>query len=147
MGRVHNTALGEVMGTMKMAKFDPNAKTSNYGGLSVNTTSKFGEYDVSIIPLDALCLDNIGFMKIDVEGSELNVLKGAKETIERCRPIMYIEDDRKELSPMLRKYLWDIDYATKLDYPSLFRKDNFFKNEKSIWKQDVRSLNLICRPL
>jgi len=41
--------------------------------------------------LDSFELDNVGFIKIDVEGAQLMVLKGAEETIKRNKPIMLIE--------------------------------------------------------
>ncbi len=40
-----------------------------------------------IIPKDA----NIGLMKIDVEGAELQVLEGSVETLKRCKPIIVFE--------------------------------------------------------
>ncbi len=36
-------------------------------------------------------VDRIDFIKIDVEGFELEVLRGAKQTIERCKPVIYCE--------------------------------------------------------
>jgi FkbM family methyltransferase len=41
--------------------------------------------------LDSFELDNVGFIKIDVEGAHLLVLKGAEETLKRNRPVMLIE--------------------------------------------------------
>ncbi len=41
----------------------------------------------NIIPLDM----PISFIKIDVEGGEMFVLKGAEKTIKRCRPIIVFE--------------------------------------------------------
>lgn len=41
--------------------------------------------------LDSFKLDNVGFIKIDVEGAQLLVLKGAEETIKRNKPVMLIE--------------------------------------------------------
>lgn len=53
------------------------------------------EYKVSLASLDAegevQALSSIDFMKIDVEGGELDVLKGAARTISRHRPLIYCE--------------------------------------------------------
>ena len=41
--------------------------------------------------LDSYGVENVAFIKIDVEGHELQVLEGATETIARSRPIMLLE--------------------------------------------------------
>ena len=41
--------------------------------------------------LDSINIRKIDWMKIDIEGTEHLVLKGAEETIERCKPKMLIE--------------------------------------------------------
>lgn len=41
--------------------------------------------------LDDLALNNVAVIKIDVEGAESAVLKGAEETIRRCKPHIFIE--------------------------------------------------------
>jgi FkbM family methyltransferase len=46
---------------------------------------------VSIKRLDDLHLDNISLIKIDVEGYELEVFEGGRETIQRNRPVILIE--------------------------------------------------------
>jgi FkbM family methyltransferase len=50
----------------------------------------------NIVPVPCRTIDSYGFedvdaIKIDVEGSELFVIEGAKETIERCRPSVQVE--------------------------------------------------------
>jgi hypothetical protein len=48
------------------------------------------------IRLDDLHLGPIDFIKIDVEGFELPVLKGGEETIKKWRPIICIEQNGSE---------------------------------------------------
>ena len=43
--------------------------------------------------LDDYSFDNVDYLKIDVEGHELSVLKGAVDTIARCKPIIVIEQN------------------------------------------------------
>ena len=46
--------------------------------------------EIDVITVDSLKLDNVSFIKFDVEGSELAAIEGAKNTIEKCRPVMKI---------------------------------------------------------
>ena len=46
---------------------------------------------VQICPLDSFNFSNVDFIKIDVEGQELRVLKGGKTTIMKHRPMIVIE--------------------------------------------------------
>ena len=45
--------------------------------------------------VDQLGLTDLGFMKVDTQGSDLHVLRGARTTIRRCRPILAIEFERE----------------------------------------------------
>jgi FkbM family methyltransferase len=49
---------------------------------------------VTGIPLDKVLgsEDQIDLVKMDVEGADLHVLRGMRKTLERCRPVMVIED-------------------------------------------------------
>lgn len=47
--------------------------------------------DIPLRPLDSYGIDCADLIKIDVEGYELPVVKGAAETIMRCRPTIIIE--------------------------------------------------------
>lgn len=40
---------------------------------------------------EVLAGDNFDFVKIDVEGAELNVLRGLKKLFARCRPLLFVE--------------------------------------------------------
>jgi hypothetical protein len=55
-----------------------------------------GAYQVRHVPvkrLDDFSFDRVGFIKIDVEGHELSVLKGARELLQRDKPNLLIEID------------------------------------------------------
>jgi FkbM family methyltransferase len=45
--------------------------------------------------LDSFELRNVGLMKIDVEGHELAVLRGARDTIRTSRPIVFVEVEHR----------------------------------------------------
>ncbi len=43
------------------------------------------------LSIDEIGLPRVDFMKIDIEGMEMEALEGARQTIERSRPMMLIE--------------------------------------------------------
>jgi FkbM family methyltransferase len=45
------------------------------------------------LTIDSLNLENVGLIKIDTQGCEFHVLKGAAKTIERCRPVIIFEHE------------------------------------------------------
>lgn len=58
-----------------------------------------------MIHIDSLGVERLDFLKLDVEGMELDVLQGARATIERCKPIVMaemIKTDRAALAAFLR---------------------------------------------
>jgi len=59
--------------------------------------------DVPCLPLDDLALSEVTFIKVDVDGSELAVLKGARKTLCRHRPALFIELEARiqPLEPVL----------------------------------------------
>jgi FkbM family methyltransferase len=55
------------------------------------TTDDPQKHQVSLGTVDALCLADISLMKIDTEGTELDILDGARETLKRSRPLVVLE--------------------------------------------------------
>lgn len=55
------------------------------------TAERCTESVVSIRPLDSFGFDDVSFLKVDVEGHELELLTGAQQTIRRNRPVVLIE--------------------------------------------------------
>lgn len=72
---------------------------------------------------DHLGLNEVSFIKIDVEGAELEVVTGMKQCLEECRPIVLCEvlftdpsadlARRKERNDRLARYLHDMRYVIR----------------------------------
>lgn len=88
---------------------------------------------------DMLC----HFLKIDVEGMELQVLKGAENMIRKCQPIIYVENDKPDKSDELIAELESLGYTCYWDTPLLFNEDNFFGDKENIFP-GLASINMLC---
>ena len=69
------------------------SETINIGGCKLLETkdnnNKLNRYN--LITLDSLKLEKVNFIKIDVEGQELNVIKGGTKTILKNKPVIFFE--------------------------------------------------------
>ena len=145
-GKAINSAVGNEAGVATMPKVYYSAK-GNFGGLGLFEKSMYGNIEVEVNTIDSYNFTDVGFIKIDVEGYEYETLVGATETINRCRPIMYIEDDRTAKSARLRAYVESLGYTIEEHKPTLYREQNFFGLKKNVWDRNYASHNLICRPV
>lgn len=66
------------------------------------------DFLVPIRTLDQFALQDVGFVKIDVEGFEFSTLQGAGATLERCRPNLLIEIDTQlqSVADFTRTFEW-----------------------------------------
>ncbi len=83
-----NAVLGSEPGRANLDGFRP----ANIGATSFQASAR-GDYEITT--LDALNLDKVDFIKMDVEGAQLAVLEGARQTLARCRPMLWMELRRK----------------------------------------------------
>jgi FkbM family methyltransferase len=67
----------------------------NFGGIGL-TNDPRGE-EVNVITIDSLNLNDVVFIKIDVEGAEKMAVFGARETIKRCKPVLLVEESDKDV--------------------------------------------------
>ncbi len=107
---LHNKALGNKPG------FVTTVQNNNHSRGCINTIITNNKTDIEQITLDSLNLNNIDFIKIDVEGNELNVIKGTVETIMRNKPIIEFEYNNLEKKLCNAEY-GDIEkYLNNLGY-------------------------------
>lgn len=70
---------------------------------------KFRERIVETKTLDSYGFPNVSFVKIDVEGHEMEVLKGAVETFRKNMPVLLLEIEGQNLAAVCC-LLWDLGY-------------------------------------
>lgn len=136
----HHGAVGEAVGEIVVPPIDYRQE-NNFGSLALGEF-KQGE-KVPIVTIDSLHLPACHFLKADVEGMELSVLRGAKATIEKFKPILYVENDRQEKSAALVQQIRELGYKLYWHRPPLFNPGNFYENRENIFGS-VISANMLC---
>jgi FkbM family methyltransferase len=92
--RLHEVALSDHEGvaTLHVPRRASGSSLHIIGNLgNVYAHDRADEIEVRLATLDSYGFANVGFLKIDVEGSEMEVLAGARETIRINWPTMLIE--------------------------------------------------------
>lgn len=73
--------------------------------------------EVDIVPLDSLeIVGTVSVLKIDVEGMELEVLRGAANLIRRHRPTIYVEAQDDESRTALAAFLGQFGYCNLAEF-------------------------------
>ena len=68
-------------------------------------------YSVLADRIDNLRLEDVRLAKFDVEGMEPQAIDGARETLQRCRPIVFVEANTAEEFDNVSATLADLDYV------------------------------------
>ncbi len=143
---LRNSALTAEYCRLDCARMDAE-RVCNLGGCEVSLHQR-GELTVPVPgePVDGLFQDSsISLIKADVEGMELDVLKGAEQLIMRCRPLLYVEDDRHENRSALYSWLHAHGYRIYRHTPPLYSPDNWRNYRVNVFGRTV-SINLLCVP-
>jgi FkbM family methyltransferase len=134
-------ALGRAAGRTTVPALDYRG-ANNFGGIPLGAAP--GE-DVAVVALDQVDLPKVRLIKIDVEGMELDVLAGATQTLARCRPILYVENDRADKAEALVARLQQDGFRMWWHTPPLYNPANFLGNPQNVFGNIV-SFNMLCLP-
>jgi FkbM family methyltransferase len=112
----------------------------NFGGISLESNDFTGAEEVEIDRGMFYQTSETDFIKIDVEGMELEVLKGLDLS---TLPTLYVENDRRDKSEELIDYLWSKGYDLYWHTPRLFNINNYNNVKENLWPTVV-SVNMLC---
>lgn len=104
-----------------------NFRNRNIGGGKIVK----GDGDIELITGDMICDDrHIGFIKIDVEGMEMDVLHGLSATLKRCEPKMFIEVD-EENEDAFQAWLKENEFSVLDSFKRYKTNNNYLVSTKS----------------
>ncbi|AXF22596.1 FkbM family methyltransferase [Burkholderia pyrrocinia] len=117
-----NMGLASCNGTMKVPDVDY-GQDADFGTVSLVDGQSSGGTPTPVVRLDSLGLPRLDFLKLDIEGMEIDALRGARQLIETHLPWCWIEYWKVGEAPI-------IDTFTGLDY-------TFYR---------IDGLNMLCVP-
>jgi hypothetical protein len=117
---------------------------NNFGGLSLVGAGP-GADIVPLRTVDSLQLAACSLIKADVEGMEIDVLRGATQTIAQFRPLIYVDNDREDRSAAVIELLLKLNYELYWHTPALFNPDNFAADPENVFA-GILAINMLCFP-
>ncbi|MBV9835917.1 MAG: FkbM family methyltransferase [Alphaproteobacteria bacterium] len=138
----HWCGLGAAAGVAVVPPYDY-SQENNYGGVGLRANGA-GER-VPVVTVDSLDLPGCALIKIDVEGMELDVLRGAAETIRHHQPRLFVENNGTDRSPPLITWLLEQGYRLYWHVTPLFNPRNF-ANASADAFPNLHSTNMLCLP-
>jgi len=123
-------ALGEAPGKLQLPEIDYSQEV-NFGGIALKPRE--GGVGVEVRTLDSIGLKRCDFIKMDVEGMEPEVFAGARATIRKFRPVLWMEADRKGAPERLQSLAEPEGYRCWKVRVLGERDRNFYRNPKNVF--------------
>jgi FkbM family methyltransferase len=142
-----NAAVGSEVGRVSMPFISASCYSQvNFGAVSIHTQSS-RRVGVALLAIDYIQeIQQIDFLKIDVEGFEPYVLDGAKSAIQKFRPIVFIESQNLEdHTSAINRFFDPLGYTTWHYNTLIYNPENFQSNSENIFGRQA-SYDLLCLP-
>ena len=117
--RVHTAALGEERGEATLHVLSPDGGMNTLATDVAQSRQAIETYTCPVERLDSHGFRGVDLLKIDVEGFEMPVLRGARQTISTWRPVILIEvwDEAARREP-IRALLDELGYTCEFMFSS-----------------------------
>tara|TARA_B100000212_G_scaffold340019_1_gene319646 strand:- start:1011 stop:1766 length:756 start_codon:yes stop_codon:yes gene_type:complete len=100
-----------------------------------NNFENYENFEIQTKKIDEFSFDNkISFIKIDVEGHELEVIEGAKNTIKRDKPVLLVEIEKQYTKKEVAE---SINFINSLGYKSYFFNKKDLKSTTELNNLDL----------
>ena len=136
-----NIAAGATRGKGQVPVFDPKA-TFNWAAVTMSDVLD-GE-DTEVVAIDDLSVGRCRLIKVDVVGSEADVLEGARDLIRRCAPALFVSVNGGA-APVLQK-LDELGYRSWWHITRYYHADNHFGAQENVFEGYLPDSSLLCLP-
>lgn len=135
--------LGESIRKAGIPRLSPR-ETWNFAAVAIGGDHEADE--VEIVTLDSLGLKSCRLIKIDVEGMEPEVIRGARATIEAHRPVLFVECNTRDGAARTIGAIRDAGYRAWWHLGLYYNERNFFGNPENVFARYQPEANLLCLP-
>jgi FkbM family methyltransferase len=124
--------IGKQEGIAKIPVLHPDQE-NNFAGLTLSLSTS--GRPTPVVTIDGLKLSQCDLIKIDVEGMECDVIEGAKETIRRHKPVLFVENNTTENAQANIAAVQNLGYDAYWVLPYAYNPNNFFGNPVNVFSK------------
>jgi FkbM family methyltransferase len=124
---------------------NPNFGAASYRTHVSNQLAAPNGLPIAMITIDSLELKQCHFMKIDVEGMEIDVFRGAENTIKKFKPIIYFEQTTERSLKDIFAFFSERNYTLHWHVANPFNKNNYNKHMHNVFG-GVCETNILALP-
>ena len=130
--KLFNVAVSEEVSRLEISEADVR-QTRNFAGTSLldavhSATDDSRQYVIDVMTVDQLAIDRCDLIKIDAENMEINILRGAQQTLRATRPVVFAECHSLRYGWPLAEFMKGERYRVYLLNVPAYNNDNFRRN-------------------